>query len=116
MPASDVQLVFSKESRRKTSATVRDKCQIQLKKRTSVREIIYEFFFFFYFSILSFLNFAMTKWFCRVICFVKIVLFYVLSIKSCFIIQFKHQVRCYQYSIVKIIAESVSLGRKVLLP
>ena len=47
VPASDVQLVFWKESRRKTSATVRDKCQIQLKKRTSVREIIYEFLFSF---------------------------------------------------------------------
>ena len=38
------------------------------KVSTSVREIIHGFLSF-YFKILSFLNFSITKWFCRVACF-----------------------------------------------
>ena len=41
------------------------------KISTSVRKIIPEFIYPF-FSVLSFLNFAMKKWFCRVTCFAKI--------------------------------------------
>ena len=66
----------------KTFATAIDKYQIQLKKSSaiakisiSVREVIPEIFNpFIYFNILSFLNFVMTKWFCRVTYFVKIFL------------------------------------------
>ena len=61
----------------KTFATAIDKYQIQLKKSICYRENQYlsEIFNpFIYFNILSFLNFVMTKWFCRVTYFVKIFL------------------------------------------
>ena len=41
------------------------------KISTSMREIIPDFFYPF-FSFLSFFNFDMTKWFCRVTCFVNL--------------------------------------------
>ena len=75
MAASDVKLVFSKESGTKTGATVSDKYQIQLKNVfsvakiiTSVREIIPESFYPFLLVFQVFFNFAMTKWLYRVIC------------------------------------------------
>ena len=63
----------------KTSSRCLQKClQFSRKKvfavakiSTSVRKIIPEFIYAF-FSVLSFLNFAMKKWFCCVKCFVKI--------------------------------------------
>ena len=71
--ASDVQLVFSRESGTKTGATVSDKYQVQLKKSICYRRNQYlrerDNFLIpesFYFSILSFSNFAMAK-----SCFVK---------------------------------------------
>ena len=76
-----------------------------------------EFFLSFYFSILSFLNLAMTKWFCCVTCS----RYFYLYIKKLFC-NVTHQMRCYHFSIVKIINEDVSLiemsklNRKVLSP
>ena len=72
-------------------------------------------FLYFYFSILSFLNLAMTKWFCCVTCSK----YFYLYIKKLFY-NVTHQIRCYHFSIVKIINEDVSsiemskLNRKVI--
>ena len=52
-------------------SVIRDSCKrvfVVAKASTSMREIIPGFLSF-YFRILSFFNFAMTKWFCRVTCF-----------------------------------------------
>ena len=71
-------------------------------------------FLSFYFSILSFLNLAMTKWFCCVTCS----RYFYLYIKKLFC-NVTHQMRCYHFSIINedvSLIEMSKLNRKVLSP
>ena len=62
---SDI-LVFSKDPGTKTGATFCNKYQIQLPQNQYRNEGNHSWIFLsFFLSVLSFFNFAMTKWFCR---------------------------------------------------
>ena len=111
--ATDVSLIFSKESGTKTSPIVSDKYQIQLIKCICCRRNQHLskgdsswIYLPFYFSILSFLNFAMTNGFVVLCPDIFIIKKVILQYSSNLVFE---DARCCHFSIVDIIAESVSL-------